>query len=81
MTQPSPLGPLDQLIGDDKLIDTLGWHYFEVVMPYGGRAGRWCTDYVKGQWTFKPDFGRVYFWIKDDNDAMFFKLTWGGHIK
>jgi hypothetical protein len=84
MSQPDPIGPLETLLKRNLPVSnksTLGfkdWHTFRVKSPNGGLAGRWCNEMIKGSWTFQPDFGNVIFYIKDDNDAMLFKLAWGG---
>lgn len=83
MTEPNPIGAIGQiLLGTNKNpARHLGWHTFVVRDPQGGNAGRWCREFVKGDWTFEIDFGRVTFYIQDKPDAMFFKLTWSPHLK
>lgn len=79
MSDPSPLAALSQLLKiDDELFGYQKWHQFRVMSPNGGNAGRWAREMLKGNWQFKPDFGAVTFFIEDDQDAMLFKLAWGG---
>ena len=83
MSQPDPLGAIGQLLmgTNHNPADKLGWHTFRVMSPRGGEAGRWCNNMIQGEWTFKADFGSVFFYIKGDRDAMAFKLAWSSHIK
>lgn len=82
MTLPVPVGSLEQLLKlNTDLTQALGWHsYLIKPSPRGAEAGRWANEHLRGRWTFKVHFGSVEFFIHDNQDAMLFKLTWGGDI-
>jgi hypothetical protein len=81
MTQPVADGPLFDLIQTPDLLDEdfKAWHYY-LVKSVGGPAGRWAIKCLRGRWTFRADFGHTHFYIKDDSDAAFFKLTWSDYF-
>lgn len=83
MSQPDPLGAVGQLLMGSRInpAEKLGWHTFGVRNPKGGEAGRWCKEMITGQWTFTAEYGEVTFFIKEDKDAMLFKLAWHDFLK
>jgi hypothetical protein len=80
LSLPTPAGPLVDLLRiEGNKFGHAAWHTFVIEPRERGRdAGRWCNDNLKGQWTFRVDFVKVTFYIKDKQDAMTFKLRWGG---
>lgn len=77
MSQPSSDAFLaDVLRLEDQHFSYQKWHQLRVKSPNGGNAGRWASEHLNGRWNFKADFGSVLFFIEEDRDAAFFKLTW-----
>jgi hypothetical protein len=83
MSQPNPIGAIGQLLMGSQTnpANHLGWHTFSVKRPEDAKAGRWCIDMISGEWTFVAEYHSITFYIKDDSDAMLFKLAWRDHFK
>lgn len=77
MSRPDDIGVITQSMGLSKGHEFFDWHNIPVKSPQCSSAGRWLTENIHGNWTFRDHPGQIIFYIEDDQDAMMFKLMWG----
>lgn len=70
-----------------KPVVPFGWHPINLIGPFERSFERelcdWVRDEIKGDWRWSPYLGMgqtlgLHFQFEERNDALLFKISWGG---